>query len=152
LTDWAKLLGMWIVLFPCGCIAPARKYWESNPAENISLRDLVALAKQRWTIERDCQELKQELGLGHFEGRGWRGFHHHATLAIAAYAFLGSERSRFSPSAHAGHLGLSTPQLPAGFQSRWWQFLDRFQDLAPVELWSACFDPSLCVLRHRSTQ
>ncbi len=57
---------------------------------------LVHLAKHRWIIERDYQELKQELGLGHYEGRGWRGFHHHATLCIAAYGFLVAERSRFS--------------------------------------------------------
>ena len=55
------------------------------------------MAKQRWIIERDYQELKQELGLGHFEGRNWRGFHHHATLCIAAYGFLVAERNRFSP-------------------------------------------------------
>jgi hypothetical protein len=51
----------------------------------------------RWISERDYQELKQELGLGHYEGRGWRGFHHHATLGIAAYGLLVAERSRFSP-------------------------------------------------------
>jgi SRSO17 transposase len=90
----------------------------SNLAETISLRDLVTLAKQRWTIERDYQELKQELGLGHFEGRGLRGFHHHATLSIAAYAFLVAERSRLSPSTRSGHLGLSAPELPLGFQPR----------------------------------
>jgi len=84
----------------------------------VSLRNLVALAKQRWIIERDYQELKQELGLGHFEGRGWRGFHHHATLAIAAYGFLVAERSRFSPSARSGHLGLPLPQLPPQFLPR----------------------------------
>src|SRR3954470_22339471 len=60
---------------------------------------LVDLAKLRWRIERDYQELKQELGLGHYEGRGWRGFHHHATLCIAAYAFLIAERARVPPSA-----------------------------------------------------
>ena len=52
-------------------------------------------AAVRWfaaSVERDCQDLKQELGLGHYEGRGWRGFHHHAELAIAAYGFLLSER------------------------------------------------------------
>jgi hypothetical protein len=59
---------------------------------------LVDLAKLRWRIERDYQELKQELGLGHYEGRGWRGFHHHATLCIAAYAFLIAERARLFPS------------------------------------------------------
>ena len=94
------------------------KYWMSNLAVNSRLRDLVALGKQRWIIERDYQELKQELGLGHFEGRGWRGFHHHATLCIAAYGFLVAERSRFSPSARSGYLGLSAPQLPHSFQPR----------------------------------
>ncbi|HMF75171.1 MAG TPA: IS701 family transposase, partial [Bryobacteraceae bacterium] len=59
-----------------------------------------------------------ELGLGHYEGRGWRGFHHHATLCITAYGFLVAERSRFSPSAHVGHLGPSAPQLPAEFHPR----------------------------------
>ncbi|MGA2168366.1 MAG: IS701 family transposase, partial [Terracidiphilus sp.] len=57
-------------------------------------------------------------GLGHFEGRGWRGFHHHATLSIAAYGFLVAERSRFSPSARAAHLELPIPALPENFQPR----------------------------------
>ena len=65
---------------------------------NIAFRQLVDTAKLRWRIERDYQELKQEVGLGHFEGRGWRGFHHHATLCIAAYGFLISEREMISPS------------------------------------------------------
>jgi len=98
--------------------AEPRKYWLSNLATNIRLRDLAALAKQRWIIERDYQELKQELGLGHFEGRGWRGFHHHATLCIAAYAFLVAERCRFSPSTRSGHLELSAPELPPQFRPR----------------------------------
>jgi SRSO17 transposase len=98
--------------------AEPRKYWLSNVAENISLRKLVELAKQRWIIERDYEELKQELGLGHFEGRGWRGFHHHATLCIAAYGFLVAERSRFSPSARTGYLGLPAPNLSPQFRPR----------------------------------
>jgi SRSO17 transposase len=73
------------------------KYWLSTLPKTISLRDLVDAAKLRWRIERDYQELKQEVGLGHFEGRGWRGFHHHATLCIAAYGFLISEGRRFPP-------------------------------------------------------
>jgi SRSO17 transposase len=76
------------------------------------------LTKHRWIIERDYQELKQELGLGHYEGRGWRGFHHHATLCIAAYGFLVAERSRFSPSARAGQLDLSFPEMPTQFHPR----------------------------------
>jgi SRSO17 transposase len=74
------------------------KYWLSTLPEDISLRRLVDFAKLRWRIERDYQELKQEVGLGHFEGRGWRGFHHHATLCIAAYGFLISERETIPPS------------------------------------------------------
>jgi SRSO17 transposase len=94
------------------------KYWFSTLPIKTSLADLVFLAKHRWIIERDYQELKQELGLGHFEGRGWRGFHHHATLCIAAYGFLVSERSRFSPSARAGHLGLRAARPRKDFVPR----------------------------------
>jgi SRSO17 transposase len=94
------------------------KYWLSTLPAETKLRDLVRLAKHRWIIERDYEELKQELGLGHYEGRGWRGFHHHATLCIAAYGFLVAERSRFSPSARAGHLHLSVPKIPPHFRPR----------------------------------
>ena len=98
--------------------AQPSKYWLSTLPADTKLRALVRLAKQRWIIERDYQELKQELGLGHYEGRGWRGFHHHATLCIAAYGFLVAERSRFSPSAHAGQVDLSTPSIPPQFRPR----------------------------------
>jgi SRSO17 transposase len=94
------------------------KYWLSTLSEKTSLKSLVKITKHRWIIERDYEELKQELGLGHYEGRGWRGFHHHATLCIAAYGFLISERSRFSPSAHIGNLGLSAPGPPPDFRPR----------------------------------
>ncbi len=80
------------------------KYWVSTLPPATKLKALTKMAKHRWIIERDYEELKQELGLGHFEGRNWRGFHHHATLCIAAYGFLVAERARFSPSARAGHL------------------------------------------------
>jgi SRSO17 transposase len=108
----------WLLIeWPRGEAEPI-KYWLSTLPAHTKLGDLVRLAKQRWIIERDYQELKQELGLGHFEGRGWRGFHHHATLCIAAYGFLVAERSRFSPSAHAGQLQLRAPKLPPDFQPR----------------------------------
>jgi SRSO17 transposase len=94
------------------------KYWLSNLPANTALKPLVKLAKHRWIIERDYEELKQELGLGHYEGRSWRGFHHHATLCIAAYGFLVFERSRFSPSARAGHVGLRPAKPPQGFRPR----------------------------------
>jgi hypothetical protein len=63
----------------------------------MSLRRLVDLAKMRWRVERDYEDLRQEIGLGHYEGRGWPGFHHHGTLCIAAYGFLISERERIPP-------------------------------------------------------
>jgi hypothetical protein len=83
---------------------PAGGMAADRPA-NIGFRQLVDTAKLRWHIERDYHELKQEIGLGHFEGRGWRGFHHHATLCIAAYGFLVSERETIPPSA-TGFAGL----------------------------------------------
>jgi SRSO17 transposase len=74
-----------LIEWPEGEAAPT-KYWLSNLDNKISFRGLVDIAKMRWRIERDYQDLKQEIGLGHYEGRGWRGFHHHGTLCIAAYA------------------------------------------------------------------
>jgi len=94
------------------------KYWLSTLPERTSLKSLVKMAKHRWIIERDYEELKQELGLGHYEGRGWRGFHHHASLCVAAYGFLVSERNRFSPSARAGHVGLPAAKQPQSFRPR----------------------------------
>jgi SRSO17 transposase len=108
----------WLLMeWPKGEAEPA-KYWLSTVPAGTKLKDLVKLAKHRWIIERDYEELKQELGLNHYEGRGWRGFHHHATLCIAAYGFLVAERNRFSPSARVGNLGLSAPLPPQGFQPR----------------------------------
>ena len=68
------------------------KYILSTLPEDTPLNDLVSAAYQRWRIERDYQDLKQDFGLGHYEGRGWQGFHHHASLSIAAYGFLMAER------------------------------------------------------------
>lgn len=108
----------WLLIeWPQGESEPT-KYWISTLPANTALKALVKMAKQRWIIERDYQELKQELGLGHFEGRNWRGFHHHATLCIAAYGFLVAERSRFSPSTHSGHIGFDTPQPAPEFHPR----------------------------------
>lgn len=99
------------------------KYWLSNLPASISLRKLVAITKLRWRIERDYEELKQELGLGHFEGRNWRGFHHHATLSIAAYGFLVREQCLFSPSAdsqppRAQDIRFPVPRLEASYTPR----------------------------------
>jgi len=108
----------WLLIeWPNGADEPA-KYWLSNLPAATRRHDLVRIAKHRWIVERDYEELKQELGLGHFEGRGWRGFHHHATLCIAAYGFLIAERSLFSPSVRVGQLQLPVPKIPAKFHPR----------------------------------
>lgn len=97
-----------LIEWPKGESEPT-KYWLSTLPETISFRRMVDLAKLRWRIERDYQELKQEVGLGHYEGRGWRGFHHHATLCIATYGFLISERETIPPS--GATLATRFPQL-----------------------------------------
>jgi SRSO17 transposase len=94
------------------------KYWLSTLPEEVAIRQLVDIAKLRWRIERDYQELKQEVGLGHFEGRGWRGFHHHATLCIAAYGFLISERETIPPSRTRSAALFSPPRVPPGYRPR----------------------------------
>jgi SRSO17 transposase len=108
----------WLLIeWPRGEKEPT-KYWVSTLPPATKLKALIKMAKHRWIIERDYEELKQELGLGHFEGRNWRGFHHHATLCIAAYGFLVAERNRFSPSARAGHLGFVTSEAAPDFRPR----------------------------------
>jgi SRSO17 transposase len=107
----------WVLIeSPEGEAAPT-KYWLSTLPPETSLAELVSQTKLRWRIERDYQELKQEIGLGHYEGRGWRGFHHHASLCIAAYGFLVSERSRFSPSGPE-IIRRQALVLPAGYRPR----------------------------------
>jgi SRSO17 transposase len=108
----------WLLIeWPAGDAEPA-KYWFSNLPRRTSLKRLVKVAKARWWIERDYQELKQELGLGHYEGRNWRGFHHHASLCIAAYGFLIAERCLFPPQRQFIRSRIEAPALPAGFRPR----------------------------------
>jgi SRSO17 transposase len=108
----------WLLIeWPEGEAKPI-KYWLSTLPGNISFRKLVGLAKLRWRIERDYQELKQEVGLGHFEGRGWLGFHHHATMCIAAYGFLISERETIPPSGPRSTALFQEAALPANYRPR----------------------------------
>lgn len=106
LTEW-----------PEGEAEPTKYFLSTLPADT-AIRELVRVAKLRWRIERDYQELKQEFGLDHFEGRSWRGFHHHATLSIAAYGFLLTERFAY-PKKTLQHPVLGEiPALPADFRPR----------------------------------
>ena len=104
-----------LIEWPEGEAEPT-KYWLSTLDKNISFRELVDIAKMRWRVERDYQELKQEVGLGHYEGRGWPGFHHHGTLCIAIYGFLISEREMIPPSAPCSSRRLKRPAVPDGYR------------------------------------
>lgn len=93
--------------------ARATQYWLSNLSSDTTIEKLAGTAKMRWRIERDYEELKQEFGLGHYEGRGWRGFHHHASLCIAAYGFLLGQRLRQKKVQQR-----SLPALSEGYRPR----------------------------------
>jgi SRSO17 transposase len=102
----------WLLIeWPAGDAEPL-KYFLSNLPADTALNDLVAAAHMRRQHERDDQDLKQELGLGHYEGRGWRGFHHHAALTIAAYGFLVAERLA-TPSTIGAKKNFIVRQVPA---------------------------------------
>lgn len=100
--------------------AEPEKYYLSTLPETVALNDLVQAAHTRWRIERDYQDLKQDLGLGHYEGRGWRGFHHHATLSIAAYGFLMAQRLKAGGNASGkkNFVERQTPAVPADYIPR----------------------------------
>ena len=106
-----------LIEWPAGEAKPT-KYWLATVDQKMSFRGLVDIVKMRWRIERDYQDLKQEIGLGHYEGRGWRGFHHHGTLSIAAYGFLISERETIPPSEPRPTAGLEKPALPSSYRPR----------------------------------
>jgi SRSO17 transposase len=106
-----------LIEWPEGEAEPT-KYWLSTLDKNISFRRLVDTAKMRWRIERDYQDLKQEIGLGHYEGRGWPGFHHHGTMCIAAYGFLISERETIPPSGPRSSRTLAKSAVPGGYRPR----------------------------------
>lgn len=110
----------WLLIeWPPGDADPLKYFLSTLPAD-LALEELVTQAHMRWRIERDYQDLKQELGLGHYEGRGWRGFHHHAALSIAAYGFLVSERltAGGSVSAKKNFAARQTPPFPADYIPR----------------------------------
>lgn len=108
----------WLLIeWPEGGSEPIKYFLSTAPAE-ATLEQLVFVTKMRWRIERDYQELKQEFGLSHYEGRGWQGFHHHATLCVAAYGFLVAQRLSQGGSkkncARPETFGLPKDYLPRG--------------------------------------
>ncbi len=124
----------WLIIeWPEGEPQPT-KYFLSNLPADTSFKALINTVKMRWRIEHDYRELKEEVGLDHYEGRNWRGFHHHASLCIAAYGFLMLERLLGIKKNTAR---LQAPALPRVFRPR-----------------GAGPDAAACavVYRHRATQ
>ena len=96
-----ELRACWLLAeWPASKDAPT-DYWLSNLPADTTIDQLVALAKLRWRVEQDYRELKDALGLDHFEGRSWPGWHHHVTLVSVAHGFLTTERLRRRPPARA---------------------------------------------------
>jgi hypothetical protein len=108
----------WLLVEWPECQAEPDHYWLATLSANISFKRVGDQTKLSWRIERDYLELTQEVGLGHYEGRGWRGFHHHASLCIAAYGFLVSEKETIPPSGPASAWRGSQSALPAGYRPR----------------------------------
>lgn len=105
----------WLIIeWADGADEPAH-YWFSNMPERTTWPEMANTVMSRWRIERDYEELKQELGLGHYEGRNWRGFHHHASLCIAAYGFLTLEQLSGRKKNAAR---FETPAVPETFEPR----------------------------------
>jgi SRSO17 transposase len=90
-----------LVQWPDGEAAPTKFFFSNLPA-NTSLRQLVRITKSRWWVEHSYKEMKDELGLDHFEGRGWVGWYHHVTLVLLAYAFVVLRRQRRKKTAPSG--------------------------------------------------
>lgn len=131
----------WLIIeWAEGAEEPAH-YWFSNLPRHTAWQEMIETVMGRWRIERDYEELKQELGLGHYEGRNWRGFHHHASLCIAAYGFLALDRLRRGGEKKPARL--EAPSVPEGWRPR-----GSGADAAP----SACLDRDLPLppgTRHR---
>jgi SRSO17 transposase len=104
-----------LIEWPKGEAKPT-KYWLATVDPEMSLTRLVDIAHMRWRIEHDYRDLKQEIGLGHYEGRGWTGFHHHGTLSIAAYGFLISERERIPPSGPRSAASIEKSPIPGDYR------------------------------------
>jgi SRSO17 transposase len=118
-------------------LTPRIKYFFVNLPATASLKQVVRLAHQRWAIEQQYQELKTELGLDHFEGRSFPGWHHHVVLTAVAYAFLQRERMRHDvdptltlPATRA----IVTEIFTALLFARKPHYLKRIQELQTIQL------------------
>jgi SRSO17 transposase len=105
-----------LVEWPEDAAAPT-DYWLAQLGEqSLGLRRLVKTARARWRVEMDYRELKEELGLDHYEGRHWLGWHHHVTLVSMAFAFLRTEQAQAKKT--SGATLTTLPQIRARLQVR----------------------------------
>lgn len=95
-----------------GCPKIIFQQWFRHAISDNHSARFVRRSKARWKIEQDYRELKEELGLDHFEGRGWMGWHHHVALVTVAFAFLRKEQRRRRRTS-AGKKPVRTPKPPA---------------------------------------
>jgi SRSO17 transposase len=106
-------VGEWLLIeWPEGAESPCDYYLADLGPQAVGLRRLVRTARARWRVELDYRELKEELGLDHYEGRHWLGWHHHVTLVSLAFAFLRQEQVRFKKNFWCDLT--TSPSLPAG--------------------------------------
>jgi SRSO17 transposase len=89
-----------------------RKYYLTNHTEDVALERLAALIKSRWVCEQAHQQMKEELGLDHFEGRSWLGLHHHVLMTMLAFAFL--QHLRLGGKNHGQHGAAASSVSAAG--------------------------------------
>jgi SRSO17 transposase len=109
---------LWLLCEWQACDAAPQFYFSTLPA-TTSLKELVRVTKLRWRVERDYQDLKGEVGLDHFEGRTWQGFHRHAALCAVAHGFIALRRALFPPpDALDAPGGTSSPPDPAAVTHR----------------------------------
>ena len=119
-TSRPALKPVWLVIENTGEEKRPFKFYFSSLPESTSLKRLVTLIKLRWRVERDYQELKGEVGLDHFEGRTWRGFHHHATLCAVAHGFLALRRALSPPEQSAvDAAGSASPPAAGAAPENW---------------------------------
>lgn len=90
-----------------------RKYYLSNLPADTTLKALAAAIKARWVCEQAHQQMKEQLGLDHFEGRSWQGLHRHALMTMIAYAFLQHRRLQHKAGEKRLRQGPPQPSLPA---------------------------------------
>jgi SRSO17 transposase len=104
----------WLLIeWPADAAEPT-KYWLATIPRRTSLVQLVRFAKARWRVEQDYQQLKDELGLDHFEGRSWQGWHHHVTMTMVAYGFLIREQLRHRAGVKKNGARPHAPPGPSG--------------------------------------